>query len=153
MVVNSKGDPLISGKSRLVKYYPYHPCMVYLPTFAWFVWWVDHWLIHLARYLGWSLVRPHGTWDTFTTPSLVASLPGIQRQQNGKSMWICFFFFTYIPSRELTYPTWGKGKSSSNILWVGIYKEFFLSKNTAHHLMPSFANFPHFSTILFAPFF
>ena len=29
-----KGNPLISGKSRLVKYYNLARCMVYLPTFG-----------------------------------------------------------------------------------------------------------------------
>ena len=32
---------------------------------------------------------------------------------------VCFHKMI-IPSRELTYPTWGKGTSSSNIPWVGI---------------------------------
>ena len=30
------------------------------------------------------------------------------------------YIYIYIPSRELTYPTLGKGKSSSNMPWMGI---------------------------------
>jgi len=29
-----------------------------------------------------------------------------------------------LPSRELTYPTWGKGKSSSKVPWYGIFFNF-----------------------------
>ena len=36
----------------------------------------------------------------------------------GKTMYI--YIYTYIPFRELTYPTWGKGKSSSNMPYQGI---------------------------------
>ena len=40
--------------------------------------------------------------------------------------WLLFLIFFlelshyYIPCRELTYPTWGKGKTSSQVIFVGI---------------------------------
>ena len=40
------------------------------------------------------------------------------------SIWVYFWSFTNlqcIPSRTLTYPTWGKGKSSSNMPFLGGY--------------------------------
>ena len=30
-----------------------------------------------------------------------------------------YIYILYIPPRELTYPTWGKGKSSSNMPYQG----------------------------------
>ena len=59
---------------------------------------------------------------TWTFTSNFASLgQDFLASQNGKFVWI-YFFKVYIPSRELTYSTWEKGKLSSNILWVGIYE-------------------------------
>ena len=65
-------------------------------------------------YLAWKLKKFGNT----ITSNIQKKKPNIQE-------WKCpiptsIFFYQNIPSRELTYPTWGKGKSSSKVPFYGI---------------------------------
>ena len=42
------------------------------------------------------------------------------RQKRWKCGHVYVYIYINIPSRELTYPTFGKGKSSSKVIWEGI---------------------------------
>ena len=81
------------------------------------------WNFHVAWFHKFQIVstgcKHHKFQDAFSKALLWLKAGRKTVQCNGAMMlWLGFFVgtqFGWLPSRELTYPTWGKGKASSNM--------------------------------------